>query len=229
MKKALLSLALLAIAAVASAQSYYGVNAGAVGNVVNASAVVVGNGSSYSSAKGAESAASNLTVTSAGLPGYSGQQQTLAANTATTSTGQAYNVSSGSGASGSALSIGGAVAGAEGWTSFQTPHQSLNLNGQASSVSGGAMVATTSTDDYFGGAATGGFASSGYVGSVGVPNGVQIVGAVADSKYATADAGAGGVTFEGGTPAGQAAAPVRAGFANGNAVVIGSFSDPVGQ
>lgn len=225
-KKIAVLAAALAFSALSFAQSYYGANAGAIGNAVNAQASVVGNGSSYSSAKGSESAASSLYVSSAGLPGYSGQQQTLGASTSTTSTGQAFNVSSGPGASGSALSIGGAVATANGWTHYGNPHQTLDLNGAASSVSGGAVVAGTSQDGYFGGAATGGFQSSGYVGSVGIPNGVQIVGAVQDSKWATADAGAGGVTFEGGTPPGQSAAVVRTGFANGNAVVTGSFWDP---
>lgn len=220
------ALIMLAAAGIASAQSYYGANYGSAGGVANSSALVVNNGSSYGSAKNSESAISNLSVTTAGLPGYSGQQQTVAANTSTTSTGQAFNVANGSGAAGLSFAVGGAAAGADGWTSYGNPHQTLNLNGDASSVSGGAVIATRSTDGYYGGAATAGFTASGYVGSTGIPGGSQIVGAVNTSQYATSDAGAGGVTFEGGTPAGQSAA-IRGGFANGSSVSTGSFWDPV--
>lgn len=220
--------ALLGLAGLASAQSYSAVNAGAITDAVHAGAAVAGNGSSYSVANSTASAYSNGTVSTLGLPGYSGQQQALTGNTSATVTGTAYNTKTGSGV-GEALSIGAAVATFTGNTSFVNPHQDLHLDGAASSVAGGAVIAGTAQDGFFGATSTAGFAASGFVGSVGIPGGAQIVGGVSDSKYATADVGAGAVTFTGGAPVGQTAAPVRAGAAVGDAHVSAWFSDPAVQ
>ncbi|AMM23023.1 hypothetical protein [Variovorax sp. PAMC 28711] len=227
MKKHLFALAILAASGIASAQSYHAINQGSISNTVHAVAAVNGAGSSYSVAKGDASSIAHATVSTLGLPGYSGQQQALTGNTSTSVTGVAYNTVTGAGV-GSASSIGNAAAHVDGWTSFNTPHQALAMNGDATSTSGGAVIAGTAQDGFFGGSATAGFAVNGYVGSTGIPGGSQIVGGVFDSKYATADVGAGAVTFPGGAPAGQTAA-VRGATADGIAHAAGSFSDPAGQ
>ncbi|CAN5859810.1 hypothetical protein BH11PSE13_BH11PSE13_12480 [soil metagenome] len=227
MKKTLLALAILAASGFASAQSYYAINQGSISNSVHAVAAVSGAGSSYSVAKGDASSVANATVSSLGLPGYTGQQQVLAGNTSTSVTGVAYNTVTGAGV-GAASSIGAASAHVDGWTSYSTPHQSLHLAGDATSMSAGAVIAGTAQDGFFGASATAGFAANGYVGSTGIPGGSQIVGGVADSKYASADVGAGAVTFPSGTPAGQSAA-TRGATADGVAHVAADFSDPAGQ
>lgn len=219
--------ALMAIAAPAAAQSYQAANAGSISNQTQAHAAVNGNGTAYSVAKGAASAIAHGGVSTSALPGHTGQQQALTGDVATTVTGQAYNIGTGSGV-GSALSAGEAAASVNGWTAFSRPNQQLHMAGDTSSTASGAVVASTSRDGFFGASSTAGFAVSGYVGSAPIPGGPQIVGGVTDTKYSTADAGAGGVTFEGGTPAGQSAA-TRYGDAAGNASVSAWFTDPAGQ
>lgn len=228
MKRILLAAALtLGIIGSAAAQSYYGINQGSIANTVHAAAVSTGIGSSYSVAKGDASSTAHLQVSTSGLPGYTGQQQALAAQTSTSANGMAYNLSTGAGY-GSALSTGVAAANANGWTAYSTPHQSLNLAGNATSTSTGSVVAGTAQDGFYGSAATAGFAANGYVGSTGIAGGSALVGGVNDSKYATADTGSGGVTFPGGAPAGQTGA-VRGATAEGVSTVTGSYMDPAGQ
>lgn len=237
MKKLIVSLlAAFAFAGLAQAQAVgqYLQNDGRINNSVSTYAAANGAGTSLSVARGEASAAASgfVSVVPGTAGGYTGAVAALGGHSQTSNQGMAYNVSTGAG-QGQAESHGWADARTFGSATFTAPGQTLSIagstdSGMADPVRNGTdvhVVAGTNTDGWAGASTSGAFLVTGYVGSAPIPGGVAVVGGVADIKESTAEAAAGGVTFAGGTPAGQSAATR---WANAGTVVnaSGSFSDP---
>lgn len=228
MKKSFLSLAILLAcgAAFAQSQGYYLQNEGRIHNTVATYASVNGAGGSLSHAEGSAQAVANGSV--AQLPGFVSVTGAVSGY----NNGVAYNTSFGSG-QGSASSLGWSDATVYGNATAVIPTGHVTVNGV---VDGGMIdpvrngtdlhiVAGTAQDGFVNASYNGGFSVNGSVGSTSIAGGAAVTGNVQDSKYAHGEVAVGGVTFTGGTPAGQSAA---ARWGNTGVVVEtnGSFIDP---
>lgn len=253
MKKNFIALAVLSAFAVSAfatgtGQSVVtsGVNSGSISNTTKASATVVGVGVSVSGATGAASSSASATFggvavnTNVNCVTTVGGLAAISGATSTSVSGTAFNYSSGVGATGSASSVGGAVAHADGHAKYTAPGQSLKLDGSSDSASAGSVVATRNQAGAFSAAADGTFAAIGNVGSIvthektnvgcGVSCGkvvsTTITGEVSDVKTSNASVVNSTLTVTGlpaGTTLGNA---TITGNANSVTVVNGSFSDP---
>lgn len=230
MKKTLrlLALAALAFAGIASAQSngYYLENAGRINNTVQTYAAVNGNGGSLSRAEGAAQAIANGTVVQ--RPGH----VEVTGAVSGFNNAMAFNTSFGSGV-GSASSVGWSDATVTGHATSVIPTGYVTVagtvdGGMQNPVRNGTDVhvsATTAQDGFVNTSYEGGFAVTGNVASTPIAGGASLTGNVQDTKYAGGEVVAGGVTFSGGTPAGQSAA-VRFGNSGVTVNATGSFYDP---
>lgn len=218
--------ALLSLAGICSAQSYYLENSGRVHNTLQTYAAVNGNGGSLSHAEGtAQAVATGSVVNMPGSVAVTGAVSGY--NTAT-----AYNTSFGSGV-GSASSQGWSDAQTYGHSTSVLPYGSVTVNGivdggMTNPVRNGTDVfvsATTSQDGFANASYNGGFAVVGSISQTPIAGGAAVAGQVTDTKYSHGEVVAGGVTFTGGTPAGQSAA-VRWGNSGVTVETNGSFIDP---
>ena len=228
MKKTLLLVAALAFAGLASAQSngYYLENSGRINNTVQTYAAVNGQGGSLSRAEGSAQAVANGTVVQ--RPGH---VEVTGAVTGFNNA-VAFNTAYGSGV-GSASSVGWSDATVTGHATSVIPTGHVTVagtvdGGMQNPVRNGTDVhvsATTAQDGFVNTSYQGGFAVTGNVGSTPIAGGSSLIGNVQDTKYAGGEVVAGGVTFSGGTPAGQSAA-VRFGNTGVTVNATGSFVDP---
>lgn len=232
MKKSLVSImaiAAMAFAGIASAQQtgYYAQNSGRVQNTVEAYAAVNGNGGSMSVAEGSSQAVANGSVHNA--PGV----VNVTGDVAGFNKAVAYNTSFGNGV-GSALSTGWSDATTTGHSTSVLPYGNVTVSG---TVDGGMhnpvrngtdvkVQATTSQDGFVNADYKGGFAVNGHIAQTNGGGTTYLAGGVGSTQYSGGEVVAGGVTFNGGTPAGQAAA-VRFGNSGVTVNVGGSFVDPV--
>lgn len=232
MKKTLVALAALLAIGTASAQSvnWQAQNHGNVDVRANTSVSVQGDGDSRSVVNSSATSTFNagVSVTPGSVAGVTGAAAGGFANGTTNAQTLGYNVATGNGVgsfTGSANATGNA-----GFTgSFNAPGQSLNIGGGIDANQTTANVAgSTKTDGWAGSTQTLSSTSSGAVGSGHIPGGAVVVGSVTGETKADSSVGVGGVTFNGGTPAGQSAAPRSAG-ATGSGWATGAFADPVGQ
>jgi hypothetical protein len=219
-------MAALVLAASVSAQSYYLENSGRIHNVTQTYAAVNGAGGSLSHAEGSAQAIATGSVVN--LPG----------NVAVTgavsgfNNVMAFNTAFGSGV-GSASSTGWSDATTYGHSTSVLPYGTVTVNGVADGgmqnpVRNGtdaSVLATTSQDGFVQASYAGGFAVQGAIVQTPVAGGATVAGIVQDTKYADGQVVAGGVTFSGGTPAGQSAA-VRFGNTGVTVEANGSFDDP---
>jgi hypothetical protein len=226
--------------------SVSGLNSGAISNGVSAAASVTGNGISVSGATGAASASSAVTLgsvltnTNKNCVTTVGGAGTITGTTAASVSGTAFNYSSGAGATGSAASVGQAVAHAEGSLKYAAPGQTLNLAGASDSGANGSVIAGVNQGGAFTNAADGSFTATGNVGSVvtrettalgcgvkcGAVKNTSITGSVSDTKTANASVSNGTLTVTGlpeGTVLGNATV---VGNAGSNTVVNANFTDP---
>lgn len=223
-----------------------GLNSGAISNTVKANASVTGVGTSISGATGSASATANVAIdavisninancvnTVSGAGGVRGV-------TATTVTGTAFNYSSGAGATGSASSVGSAVAHADAKLVYAAPGQSLKLDGVSDSQVNGSVHAAQNQGGAFSNAADGSFVATGYVGSVvtrektttgcgvscGPVTSTVLTGNVTDTKTANASVVNTTLTVTG-LPSGAVLGNATVGGnASSTTVVNASFSDP---
>lgn len=230
MKKFILgAIAALALVGIASAQSqgYYLENAGRIQNTLQAYASVQGAGGSLSHAEGSAQAIANGVV--AQLPG----SVAVVGDVSGFNRAVAYNTSFGAG-QGMASSVGWSDATVSGWSTAVIPSGYVSVNGV---VDGGMqnpvrngtdvhVIAGTAQDGFVNTSYAGGFAVTGNVTATPIPGGWRLTGNVQDTKYADGQVMAGGVTFAGGTPAGQTAAD-RGGNTGVVVNVNGAFDDPV--
>ncbi|RZJ26192.1 MAG: hypothetical protein EOO54_03755 [Haliea sp.] len=225
-KRSLVFAALAAAAMLAQAQqSYQLTNQGRIHDAVSAYASVNGQGSSLSHAEGAQQAIAN------GRVGATPGSVVLSGDLSGFSRATAYNVATGSGV-GTAGAGGWSDASLQGYATSKLPTGEVTIRatadgGMVDAVRNGSdatVLATTRQDGFADGTYRAGFAADGKITQVGG----AITGIVQDTSYAHGEAVAGGVTFSGGTPPGQAAA-VRYGNAGAVVNVDGSFIDPAGQ
>lgn len=231
MKKSLVALAALALAGVASAQStgYYLQNSGRIDNTVQTYAAVNGNGGSLSHAEGQAQAVAVGTV--ANSPG----NVSVTGDVSGYNKGVAYNTAFGSGV-GSASSQGWSDATTYGHSTSVLPYGNVTVSGvvdggMQNPVRNGTDIniqATTAQDGFVNASYKGGFAVVGSITQTHANGVTAVAGVVTDTKYADGEVVAGGVTFTGGTPAGQSAA-VRYGNTGVTVNAAGSFIDPVGN
>lgn len=229
MKKSLVLLAALAVASMSAfaGENYYLQNAGRIDNTVQTYAAVNSNGGSMSHAEGQAMAAANGTVATS--PG----KVSVTGGVAGFNNGVAYNTVFGSGV-GSASSQGWSDATTFGNATSVTPHGSITVAGSADGgmtnpVRNGTDIniqASTAQDGFVNASYNGGFAVNGQITTAYSGGGWSVTGIVQDSKYGNGEVVAGGVTFAGGTPAGQTAA-VRYGNSGVTVNASGSFIDPV--
>lgn len=227
MKRLTSLLAFLAFAGAASAQSsYYLQNDGRIHNVTQTYAAVNGAGGSLSHAEGsAQAVATGSVAVSPGSVAVTGAVSGF--NNAT-----AFNTAYGSGV-GSASSQGWSDARTFGNASSTLPTGSVSVNGivdggMTNPVRNGTDVhvsATTAQDGFVNAMYNGGFAINGSISQTPIAGGASVFGAVQDTKYSHGEVVAGGVTFSGGTPAGQSAA-VRWGNSGVTVEANGQFIDP---
>ena len=162
MKKFLIPAALIAASslALATGQSFtsHAQNLGGINNTVNSAASVNGVGSSVSQATSSGSASNKVTITTTVNPVKDPNCVTTSGGlnitgvAATSSTGSAWNVSNGAGATGSASAHGNAASDASGSANYSGPGQSLRATG---SLGQNAATAVTA------GMNQGGYASAG--------------------------------------------------------------------
>lgn len=218
--------ALAALAGGAMAQSSGLVNSGHVYSSTQVFASVNGAGTSLSNAVSSTGSTANGAFAShAGNVALSG-------DVAGYSNLSAYNVATGSGtgtAGGRALSdsgLNGAVYGS-------IPTGSINITG---AVDGGmgdrfrngsdvTVQATTAQDGFVQSLYNGGFAATGLLTASTTHHTAGVQGNVQGTSYEHSEIAAGGVTFTGGTPAGQSAA-VRFGQVGVEVNFSGNFIDP---
>lgn len=232
MKKSLIALAVLTVSGFASAQSvnYYLENSGRVNSSAATYATVNGDGTSNSVAQGAAMAQANGTVGSNPING--GQKLVLTGASNTTGSAMAFNVSTGNG-TGSASSVGWSDAQTYGNNTFTNGHGTITMagstdGGMTNNVRNGVDVgvqAGRSQDGYADGTSSGSFDAKGKTQQTWSNGVATINGNVTTDHASQSTADAGGVTFTGGTPAGQSAAQR---WANGGTQVnvSGSFDDP---
>ena len=207
----ILAAALLATG-LASAQSSYSLqNDGRVQNTASTYAAVTGDGTSNSVAKGQTAASSGGSVAVNPIAG--GAELAVSGWSATSGSGMAFNVSTGSG-NGSAVSQGLSDARTFGDAAFANAHGAIAVGGSTDSGMTDAVrngvdykVATgTSQDGFAGGSSNGSFAAGGWTTQTPIAGGATVSAGVWDTKASQSTADAGGVTFTDGVPAGQSAA-----------------------
>lgn len=223
-----------------------GLNSGAINNTVKANAAVTGIGTSISGATGSASASAGVVLgggkvnTNQNCVTTVGGAGVVSGSTATSVTGTAFNYSSGAGATGSASSVGAAVAHADGHLKYAAPGQSLVLNGSSDSASNGSVVATSNQAGAFANAADGTFNATGSVGSVvtrektvsgcgvtcGEVTSTVLTGQVSDTKTANASVNNSTLTVTGLPANAVLSNATTTGNASSTTVVNGSFSDP---
>lgn len=221
----------LGFAAAASAQSagYYLENSGRINQAVTVYASVNGAGGSLSHADGSAQAIANGAVVQ--LPG----SVSVTGDVAGFNKATAYNTSMGAG-QGSATSNGWSDATTYGNATSVIPTGYVTVAG---SVDGGMVDpvrngtdvhinAGTAQDGFANASYNGGFAVNGNVAATPIAGGWSLVGNVQSAQYSEAQVAVGGVTFSGGTPAGQTAAD-RSGNAGVVVNIDGRFDDPARQ